>query len=144
MVFHRQLELAQELGLPVIIHDREAHHDCLEVVRAHPQVTGVYHCYSGSLEDAKVLVKLGWMLSFTGTITYKNARKALEVIDWLPMDRIMIETDSPYLTPRALPGQAQRLREGPSGGGEDRPGKRHGGGRGGPHYSGKRQTVFPH
>ena len=105
MVFHRQLELAQELGLPVIIHDREAHHDCLEVVRAHPQVTGVYHCYSGSLEDAKVLVKLGWMLSFTGTITYKNARKALEVIDWLPMDRIMIETDSPYLTPEPFRGK---------------------------------------
>ena len=105
MVFHRQMELAQELRLPVIIHDREAHHDCLEVVRSHPQVTGVYHCYSGSLEDAKVLVKLEWMLSFTGTITYKNARKALEVIDWLPMDRIMIETDSPYLTPEPFRGK---------------------------------------
>lgn len=70
-----------------------------------PQVTGVYHCYSGSLEDAKVLVKLGWMLSFTGVITYKNARKALEVIDWLPMDRIMIETDSPYLTPEPFRGK---------------------------------------
>ena len=55
MVFHRQMELAQELRLPVIIHDREAHHDCLEVVRSHPQVTGVYHCYSGSLEDAKAV-----------------------------------------------------------------------------------------
>ena len=105
MVFHRQMELAHELRLPVIIHDREAHHDCLEVVRSHPQVTGVYHCYSGSLEDAKVLVKLEWMLSFTGTITYKNARKALEVIDWLPMDRIMIETDSPYLTPEPFRGK---------------------------------------
>ena len=84
MVFHRQMELAQELRLPV---------------------SGVYHCYSGSLEDAKVLVKLGWMLSFTGTITYKNARKALEVIDWLPMDRIMIETDSPYLTPEPFRGK---------------------------------------
>ena len=79
-VFHKQLELAEELDLPVIVHDREAHHDCLEVVRAHPKVRGVYHCYSGSLEDAKVLVKLGWMISFTGTITYKNARKALEVV----------------------------------------------------------------
>ena len=65
----------------------------------------MYHCYSGSLEDAKVLVKLGWMLSFTGTITYKNARKALEVIQWLPMDRIMIETDSPYLTPEPFRGK---------------------------------------
>ncbi|MGE4277120.1 MAG: TatD family hydrolase [Lawsonibacter sp.] len=104
-VFHRQMELAEELSLPVIIHDREAHHDCLEVVRAHPGVTGVYHCYSGSLEDAKVLVKLGWMISFTGVVTYKNARKALEVIDWLPTDRIMIETDSPYLTPEPFRGK---------------------------------------
>ena len=104
-VFHAQLELAEELGLPVIVHDREAHQDCLEVVRAHPEVTGVYHCYSGGLEDAKTLVKLGWMLSFTGVITYKNARRALEVIDWLPMDRIMIETDSPYLTPEPFRGQ---------------------------------------
>ena len=103
-VFHTQLELAEELGLPVIVHDREAHRDCLEVVRAHPKVTGVYHCYSGSLEDAKTLVKLGWMLSFTGVVTYKNARRSLEVIDWLPMDRIMIETDSPYLTPEPFRG----------------------------------------
>ena len=104
-VFRRQMALAQELDLPVIIHDREAHHDCLEVVKDFPQVRGVYHCYSGSLEDAKILVKLGWMLSFTGVVTYKNARKSLEVIDWLPMDRIMIETDSPYLTPEPFRGK---------------------------------------
>lgn len=104
-VFHAQLELAEELKLPVIVHDREAHHDCLEIVRAHPNVTGVYHCYSGSLEDAKILVKLGWMLSFTGVVTYKNARKSLEVIDWLPMERMMIETDSPYLTPEPFRGK---------------------------------------
>ncbi len=104
-VFHAQLELAEELGLPVIVHDREAHRDCLDVVKAHPNVTGVYHCYSGSLEDAKILVKLGWMLSFTGVVTYKNARKSLEVLDWLPMDRIMVETDSPYLTPEPFRGQ---------------------------------------
>lgn len=104
-VLCRQLELAGELDLPAIIHDREAHQDCLSIVRAYPGVRGVYHCYSGSLEDAKTLVKLGWMLSFTGTITYKNARKALEVIDWLPMDRIMIETDSPYLTPEPFRGK---------------------------------------
>ena len=99
------VELAEELGLPVIVHDREAHRDCLEVVKSHPKVSGVYHCYSGSLEDAKTLVKLGWMLSFTGVVTYKNARKSLEVIDWLPMDRIMIETDSPYLTPEPFRGK---------------------------------------
>ena len=105
MVFRRQMELAGELGLPVIIHDREAHQDCLSIVREYPGVRGVYHCYSGSLEDAKVLVKLGWMISFTGVITYKNARKSLEVVDWLPMDRIMIETDSPYLTPEPFRGK---------------------------------------
>ena len=104
-VFHRQMALAEELGLPVIVHDREAHHDCLEVVKAHPNVKGVYHCYSGSLEDAKILVKLGWMISFTGVVTYKNARKSLEVIEWQPMDRIMIETDSPYLTPEPFRGK---------------------------------------
>lgn len=104
-VFHAQMSLAQELDLPVIVHDREAHRDCLEAVKAHPGLRGVYHCYSGSLEDAKVLVKLGWMLSFTGVVTYKNARKSLEVIQWLPMDRIMVETDSPYLTPEPFRGK---------------------------------------
>jgi TatD DNase family protein len=104
-VFRRQMQLARELNLPVIIHDREAHRDCLEIVKEYPDVKGVYHCYSGSVEDAKILVKLGWMLSFTGVVTYKNARKSLEVIQWLPMDRIMIETDSPYLTPVPFRGK---------------------------------------
>ena len=104
-VFHAQLDLAEKLDLPVIVHDRDAHHDCLEIVRAHPNVTGVYHCYSGGVEDAKILMKLGWMISFTGSITFKNARRALEVIDLLPMDRIMIETDSPYLSPEPFRGR---------------------------------------
>ena len=104
-VFHAQLELAEKLDLPVIVHDRDAHHDCLDIVRAHPKVTGVYHCYSGGVEDAKILMKLGWMISFTGSITFKNARRALEVIDLLPMDRIMIETDSPYLSPEPFRGR---------------------------------------
>ena len=98
-VFHAQLDLAEELDLPVIIHDREAHGDCLDIVKAHPKVKGVYHCYSGSLDYAKELVKMDWMLSFTGVITYKNARKAIEVLEWIPMDRVMVETDSPYLSP---------------------------------------------
>ena len=104
-VFHAQLELAEKLDLPVIVHDRDAHHDCLDIVRAHPKVTGVYHCYSGGVEDAKTLMKLGWMISFTGSITFKNARRALEVIDLLPMDRIMIETDSPYMSPEPFRGR---------------------------------------
>lgn len=104
-VFHAQLDLAEKLNLPVIVHDRDAHHDCLDIVRAHPNVTGVYHCYSGGVEDAKTLMKLGWMISFTGSITFKNARRALEVIDLLPMDRIMIETDSPYMSPEPFRGR---------------------------------------
>ncbi len=104
-VFRRQMELAQALDLPVIIHDREAHGDCLEIVKSYPGVRGVYHCYSGGLEDAKTLVKLGWMLSFTGVVTYKNARRSHEVLEWLPMDRVMVETDSPYLTPVPFRGK---------------------------------------
>ena len=103
--FHAQLDLAEKLNLPVIVHDRDAHHDCLDIVRAHPNVTGVYHCYSGGVEDAKTLMKLGWMISFTGSITFKNARRALEVIDLLPLDRMMIETDSPYMSPEPFRGR---------------------------------------
>jgi len=104
-VFHRQMKLAREVGLPVIVHDRDAHGDCLEVVRQYPGVTGVYHCYSGSVEDARTLVKLGWMISFTGVVTYQNARKSLEVIKALPMECLMIETDSPYLAPEPFRGK---------------------------------------
>lgn len=99
MVLRKQMALAAELELPVIIHDREAHADTLAIVKEFPQVRGVFHCYSGSVEDARTLLKMGWMLSFNGAITFKNARKAPEVIAEVPMERIMIETDSPYLTP---------------------------------------------
>lgn len=98
-VLRQQLALAQELDLPVIFHDREAHGDSLAVVKEFPGVRGVFHCYSGSLEDAKTLIALGWNLSFTGSITYKNAKKAPEVLAWIPEDRFMIETDAPYMLP---------------------------------------------
>ena len=88
--FDAQLSLAEELNLPAIVHDRDAHRDCLDIVRAHPGVRGVFHCYSGSLEDAKVLVDKGWMLSFTGNITFKNARRAPDILRWLPLDRLML------------------------------------------------------
>ena len=100
-----QLQLATELGLPVIIHDREAHEDCLNLVSCFPGLRGVFHCYSGSAEDAKTLVKLGWHLSFTGTITFKNARKAPEVIAAVPLERIMVETDAPYMAPTPFRGK---------------------------------------
>ena len=98
-VFRDQMALARELDLPVIVHDREAHADCLSIVRDFPQVRGVFHCFSGSAEMARELVKLGWMVSFTGVLTYKNARRAVEAAQAVPLDRIMIETDSPYMAP---------------------------------------------
>ena len=104
-VFRAQLTLATQLNLPVIVHDREAHGDCLSIVQDFPQVRGVFHCYSGSTEDAKQLVKWGWHLSFTGTITFKNARKAPEVIQAVPLERLMVETDAPYMAPTPYRGK---------------------------------------
>ena len=98
-VLRAQMQLAQELHLPVIIHDRDAHADTMSIVKEFPQVTGVFHCFAGSVEMAQELLKMGWMLSFNGAITFKNARKAPEVIAAVPLERMMIETDSPYLTP---------------------------------------------
>lgn len=103
--FDAQLSLSEELGLPAIVHDRDAHKDCLDIVRAHPNARGVFHCYSGSIEDAKVLVDKGWMLSFTGNITFKNARRAPEILSWLPLERIMLETDAPYMAPEPYRGK---------------------------------------
>lgn len=98
-VFRAQMRLAGRLQLPVIIHDREAHLDSLTVVEQYPAVRGVFHCYSGSVEFAKRLLDLGYLLSFTGVITYKNAKKAVDVVRAVPLDRLMIETDSPYMAP---------------------------------------------
>ena len=98
--FDRQMALAAELGMPVVVHEREAHGDGMEIVRKWAdRVPGVFHCFSGSAEMAQELVKLGWYVSFTGVVTFKNARRALEAIEAVPMDRIMIETDAPYLAP---------------------------------------------
>lgn len=104
-IFIRQIELALELDKPVIIHDREAHGDCLEILRRYPGLSGVFHCYSGSYEMARELLKKGWYLGFDGPVTYKNARKAFEVLEKCPMDRLLIETDSPYLSPVPLRGK---------------------------------------
>ena len=98
--FDRQMDLADRLGKPVVIHEREAHGDGMEIVRKWAdKVPGVFHCFSGSAEMAQELVRLGWYLSFTGVVTFKNARRALEAIAAVSMDRIMIETDCPYLAP---------------------------------------------
>lgn len=98
-IFRRQLALAEELELPAIVHDRDAHGDALALVLDAPRVRGVFHCFSGSPEMATELLKRGWYLGFDGPITYKNARRAPEVAAVTPLERILIETDAPYLSP---------------------------------------------
>ena len=105
-IFRRQLELALDLDLPVIIHDREAHGDCLAIVSDYPGLRGVFHCYSGSPEMAESLLRRGWYLGFDGPITYKNAKKALAVLEITPVDRILLETNAPYLPP--VPHRGER------------------------------------
>ena len=104
-VFRAQLELAEELDLPVIVHDREAHGDTMDLVRAFPGVRGVMHCFSGSAEMARELVDRGWMISFTGVLTYKNARRAVEAALAVPLERLMLETDAPYMAPEPCRGK---------------------------------------
>ena len=104
-VFRRQLEMSLEMDLPVIIHDREAHGDCLSIVKEYSGLRGVFHCFSGSPEMAEELLKNGWYLGFDGPITYKNSKKAPEVVALCPMDRLLLETDSPYLAPVPMRGK---------------------------------------
>lgn len=107
-VFRAQLQLARDLDLPVIVHDRDAHADSLAMVQEFPDLDGVFHCFSGSAEMAKLLWQRGWYLGFDGPVTYQNARKALEVIASVPLDRILIESDAPYLSP--VPHRGERNR----------------------------------
>ena len=115
--FRMQMELAKELSLPAIVHERDAHEDGMKMVEEFPEVTGVFHCYSGSAEMAKWLVNRGWNIGFTGVLTFKNARKALEVAAAIPMDRIVLETDCPYMSPEPFrgkrndPGKLYRMAE---------------------------------
>ena len=97
--FEAQLALAEEYDIPVIIHDREAHGDTFETVIKHPKIRGVFHCYSGSPEMALDLVRRGWYISFTGVITYKNAPVVQACAKAIPIDRMLVETDAPYLAP---------------------------------------------
>ena len=104
-VFRKQLALAEELRLPVIIHDREAHGDTMDIIREFPAVTGVFHCFSGSPEMAAELLKRGWYIGFDGPVTYKNARRAPEVAAITPPERMLVETDSPYMAPVPVRGK---------------------------------------
>ena len=103
--FRAQMGLARELGLPVIVHEREAHEDGIRIVEEFPEVTGVFHCYSGSAEMAKWLVIRGWYIGFTGVLTFKNARRAVETAAAIPLERIVLETDCPYMSPEPFRGQ---------------------------------------
>ena len=105
IAFEQQLELAEALGLPVIVHEREAHADAMDIVRRHPGARGVFHCFSGSKEMALWLVERGWYIGFTGVLTFKNARRAVETAQALPLDRILIETDCPYMAPEPYRGR---------------------------------------
>ena len=103
--FRMQMALAQELDMPVIIHERDAHNDGMTIVKEFPKVKGVFHCYSGSAEMARQLVNLGWYIGFTGVLTFKNARKAVETAASIPLDRIVLETDCPYMAPEPFRGR---------------------------------------
>ena len=115
--FRMQMELARELSMPVIVHERDAHQDGLAIVDEFPEVKGVFHCYSGSLEMAKELIKRGWYIGFTGVLTFKNAKKAVEVAANIPLDRLVLETDCPYMAPEPFrgkrndPGKIYRMAE---------------------------------
>jgi TatD DNase family protein len=110
-VFEEQLALANDLGFPVIVHDREAHGDTFELLKRY-RPKGIVHCYSGSAEMAEELVKLGLYIGFTGSVTFQNAKKLLLAAQAVPEDRILLETDSPYLSPapyRGLRNDSSRI-----------------------------------
>ncbi|MBE6598986.1 MAG: TatD family deoxyribonuclease [Ruminococcaceae bacterium] len=97
--FDAQLSMAEETKMPVIIHDRDAHGDIFDMISCHKNVTGVFHSFSGSAEMARQLINKGWYISFSGPITYKNAVKVREAASVCPRDRVLVETDAPYLPP---------------------------------------------
>ena len=102
--FRRQMELAKELSLPVIIHSRDACEDTMKVLSEY-RLPGVVHCFSGSAETAKEVVALGMYVGFTGVVTFKNARRALEAVEAVPIDRLLCETDCPYMAPEPNRGK---------------------------------------
>lgn len=106
-VFREQIRLARKLGMPIAIHNRDAHHDVVQLLREEKaeDVGGVMHCYSGSWETAKLCLDMNFYISFGGPITFKNARQPKEVLAHVPMDRLLIETDAPYLTPHPYRGK---------------------------------------
>lgn len=103
-VFEKQLDLAQTLNKPVIIHSREAVEDTISILKNFPKISGVIHCFSGSAEVACKYIEMGWYIGFTGVVTFKNAKKAVEAVRVIPIDKIVIETDCPYMAPEPWRG----------------------------------------
>ncbi|MFT9487576.1 MAG: TatD family hydrolase [Tepidibacillus sp.] len=106
-IFRKQIQLAKQVNLPIIIHDRDAHQDICSILREEgaKDVGGIIHSFSGSMEMAKECIDLGFYISFSGPVTFKNAKKPKEVATHIPIDRILLETDSPYLTPEPYRGK---------------------------------------
>ena len=107
-VLRKHMELAKELNMPVIIHDRDAHKDTLDIIKEFPEVKGIIHCFSGSVEFARECIKLGYYIGFTGVVTFKNAKKIVEVAKDIPLDRMLVETDAPFMAP--VPNRGKRNR----------------------------------
>lgn len=107
-VFRKHMELAKELNLPVVIHDRDAHEDTLNIMKEYPEVIGTVHCFSGSVEFAKECLKLGYYIGITGVITFKNAKKLVKVVKEVPLDRLLVETDCPYMAPEPNRGKRNK------------------------------------
>ncbi|WP_300380038.1 TatD family hydrolase [Clostridium sp.] len=107
-VFREHMKLAEELRLPVIIHDRDAHGDTLEIMKEFPKVKGIVHCFSGSVEFALECIKLGYYIGVTGVVTFKNAKKVKEVVKQVPLDKLLVETDCPYMAPEPNRGKRNK------------------------------------
>lgn len=107
-VFREHMKLAEELNLPVIIHDRDAHGDTLEIMKEFPKVRGIVHCFSGSVEFAMECIKLGYYIGITGVVTFKNSKKVKEVVQHVPIDKLLVETDCPYMAPEPNRGKRNK------------------------------------
>ena len=107
-VFRRQMKLAETLNLPVVIHDRDAHGDTLEIIKEFPNVKGIVHCFSGSVEFAVECIKLGYYIGIGGVVTFKNAKKIVEVVKQIPLESILVETDAPYMAPTPNRGKRNK------------------------------------
>ena len=103
--FIKHIELANELDMPIIVHNRDSHKDMMDILRQYRPKNAIIHCYSGSAEMAKELIKMGYYISFSGTVTFKNAKKVQEAVCEVPLDKLLAETDSPYLCPEPERGK---------------------------------------